>query len=154
MPRNVGSAVYGLITVGALLAAESALHETYGETVAAVVLTLIAYWLAWGYADFTSARLSSGRPLTLAGFRHSMWQELPILFGAAVPLLAVALCWVTGASLNTGIDAGLWSTAGAIVIIEVVAGLRAQLSGRELAVQIAVGAVLGLLVLAAKLLLR
>jgi hypothetical protein len=154
MPRNVGSAVYGLITVGALLAAESALHETYGETEVAAILTLLAYWLAWGYADFTSRRLRAGRALTLSAFRDAMWRELPILAGGAVPLLTVAICWAAGVSLGTGIDAGLYTTAVTLVVIEVVAGLRAKLSGRELVVQVAVGAALGLLVLAAKLALH
>ena len=154
MARNLGAAVYGLITVGALLAAESALHETYGETVVAAVLTLLAYWLAWGYADFTSRRLSAGRPLTLTAFRHAMWHELPILAGGMVPLLAVVLSWAAGATLGTGIDAGLYTAAATLVITEVVAGLRAKLSGRQLAVQVVVGAVLGLLVLAAKLTLH
>ena len=38
---NLGAAIYGLITVGALMAAESAGRETYGETVAAVALAAI-----------------------------------------------------------------------------------------------------------------
>ena len=41
-----------------------------------------------------------------------------------------------------------------VLLIEVVAGLRAKQSGRELAVQILFGAMLGLLIIAVRLILH
>src|ERR1035441_8833725 len=49
MPTNPGRLVYGTIAVGALLAAESARQETYVETVFAVAITLLLYWLAHSF---------------------------------------------------------------------------------------------------------
>jgi hypothetical protein len=49
---------------------------------------------------------------------------------------------------------GLWTSAGMILIIEVVAGVRAEQSGRDLVLQSVLGAVLGFLVIALRLLLH
>jgi hypothetical protein len=38
--------VYGVILVGALLAAESGVHETYLDTVLSAVIATAIYWLA------------------------------------------------------------------------------------------------------------
>ena len=54
MLSDLSAAIYGLMTVGALLAAESADSETYAETVGAVAVTMIVYWLAHSYAEFAS----------------------------------------------------------------------------------------------------
>ena len=45
----------------------------------------------------------------------------------------------------------LYTSAVMVLLIEVVAGVRAKQSGRELAVQILVGAMLGLLIIALRL---
>ena len=153
MSDNLGAAIYGLIIVSALIAAESAGHETYGKTVGAVALALILYWLAKSYAEFASRRVRERRSLTVRELTATMLHELPLLAGASLPLVAVLIAWAAGAFLGTAIDAALWIAAGTIVAIEVVAGVRAALSGRELLIQAAVGSVLGLLVLALKLVL-
>jgi uncharacterized membrane protein YadS len=44
--ENPGDAVCGAIAVGALLAAETPRQETYAKTIAAVIITLLLYWLA------------------------------------------------------------------------------------------------------------
>ncbi len=148
VPSNVGAAIYGLITVSVLLAAEGIKGETYGETVAGVALALILYWLAHGYSEFAARRLREGERGTLAGLAHTMVDEFPIFLGALLPLLVVVITWAAGVAFKTGINAALWTTVATIVAIEIVAGLRAELTGRELVIQALVGTALGLLVLA------
>ena len=55
--------------MAALLAAESARQETYPRTVGAVAITLILYWLAHSYSEFTGERLERGEPFSYSGFR-------------------------------------------------------------------------------------
>jgi hypothetical protein len=151
MPRmraNPAGAIYGTITVGALLAAETAQRETYADTVGALVLALLLYWLAHSYARSVGTRLQDEEPLSLDGFRKSLVHELPILGGACVPLLALVIFGLAGAKLNTAVTAAVWTTAIVIVLLEVVAAIRAEAKGRELALQTAVGIGLGLLVIA------
>jgi hypothetical protein len=154
MGDNPAGAVYGTIAVAALLAAESARRETYLATVAAVVITLALYWLAHSYAEFTGERLRTGERLTRAGLSRMMARELTILIGAAVPLVVLLISWVGGASLTTAVNAAIWTSAAMIAIIEVILGLRSRLPGRELAAQTVLGALLGLLVVALRVVLH
>ncbi len=154
MPTNPARLVYGTITVGALLAGESASTETYPETVASVVIALVVYWLAHSYAEFTARRLERGEPLKARTLALSMVHELPVLIGAAVPLLTLLVWWVTGASLASAISAGISTAAAMIVVTEVISGRGAGLTGRDLIAQALLGALLGVMVIALKIVLH
>jgi hypothetical protein len=149
-----GARVLGLLTVSVLLAAEDAHSETYGETVGAVVLALLLYWLTHSYAQSASWRVEHGERLTVRGLGKEMWHELQFLTGAAIPLLAVIACWAAGVSLDLAIRVALFTDAALIVLVEILAGLRARLTQREMVIQTLLGAALGLLVLALRLVLH
>jgi hypothetical protein len=154
MERNTAGAVYGTITVGALLAAERAAHETYLETIAAVLAAIVLYGLAHAYATYTAQRLRERRRLSFAGLLAAAEHELPLLGGAAIPLLTVILFGLGGASLGTAVTAATWMAAVVVFAIELIAGLRARLKGRELIAHVALGAGLGCLVIAVRILLH
>jgi len=154
MTLNPEGGVYGTVAIGTILAAESAQSETYPKTVAAVAVTLLLYWLAHSYSDYSGDRWRDGEKLELAGLARMMARELSILISAGVPLVAVLICWVVGADLNSAVVAGLWTSAVMIVVIEVVLAVRAEQSGRDLVKQAALGGSLGLLIIALKLVLH
>ena len=154
MLGKTGALVYGTITIGALLAAESALSETYLETVGAVLVALLVYWLAHAYSDFTSYRLAHHQRLTARGLGRSLAEEVTILLGAVVPLVVLIAFWITGGALADAVTAAVWSSAAMVVVIEVVAGLRARLSGRDLLAQAALGTLCGVLVLTLRVILH
>jgi hypothetical protein len=154
MPFNPGALVYGTIAVGALLAAESARRETYPKTLAAVGVTLLLYWLAHSYAEFTGHRLETNEPMKIEDLGRSALAELSVLIGAAVPLIELAVFWVAGVSLEDAVRWSIYSSAAIIMVIELVAGLRADLSGRQLLGQTLFGAVLGLMIIALRVILR
>ena len=154
MLPNPGAVVYGTITVGALLAAESAKRESYAGTVAAVAIAMLVYWLAHAYSEFTEDRLEQNQPLTLVGLRRTLVHELMIVAGAAIPLLELLICWSAGVRLTSAVTAAIWTSAAMIVLIEVLAGVRAKLSPRALVAQTAIGALFGFLVIALKLVLH
>lgn len=145
--ENPGDAVYGAIAVGALLAAETPRRETYAKTVAAVIITLLLYWLAHSYADLAGARLRSGARLTARALLATMLRELPILVGAAIPLGTLLICWVAGTGLSAAVLAAVWTSAGIVLAIELAAGLRGRLRGWQLLSQAFVGALLGSLII-------
>ncbi|MFZ0976942.1 MAG: hypothetical protein WAN22_32285 [Solirubrobacteraceae bacterium] len=154
MLSDLSAAIYGLMTVGALLAAESAASETYAETVGAVVITMLVYWLAHSYAEFASRRLKDREPARFAELGRIMGEQVPILLGAAIPLIALLIDWVVGASLETAVITALVTAAVVVMLIEVVAGVRAKQSGRDLVLQTLFGALLGLLIIALRLVLH
>ena len=154
MSPSPAGLVYGTIAIGALLTAESARSETYAKSVVAVVITLLLYWLAYSYAEFTGQRLQKGEPFEFGELAAAAVKELSVLIGASVPLFVLLIFWAGGAHLSTAVSAAIWTSAAMIVIIELVIGVRAQLSGRDLVLQTAFGALLGLLVLALRVVLH
>ena len=66
VPRqNPARVVYGLLTVGALMAAESGHHETYLELIVSALITTFLYWLLHAYSAVLGHRLATGEHLTL-----------------------------------------------------------------------------------------
>lgn len=154
MPVNVARVVYGTVAVGALLAAESPEQETYPETLASVLVALLIYWMAHSYAELTARRIEEGERLTTTALIGSMLHEVWILVGAAIPVIPLLLWWVAGGSLADADTAAVWTAAGMVVVYEVIAGLRAELTAKEMAVQLALGATLGVLIITLKLVLH
>jgi hypothetical protein len=154
MIPNTGGILYGTIMVGALLAAESARQQNYPDTVGAVTIAIALYWLVHAYTRYTERRVERREPLTFGGLVETLGQELTIVGGALIPLLALLISWAAGASLPTAVNADVYICAAIIVLVEVGAAVRAELSGRELVAQISLGAFFGLLVIVLNLLLR
>lgn len=154
MPVNVARVVYGTVAVGALLAAESPEQETYAETLASVLIALLIYWMAHSYAELTARRIEEGERLTSSALVGSMLHEIWILVGAAIPVIPLLIWWVAGGSLADADTAAIWTAAGMVVVYEAIAGLRAELSAKEMAVQLALGATLGVLIILLKLVLH
>jgi hypothetical protein len=154
MLPNPGAVVYGMVAVGSLLAAESPKRETYAATVGAVEIALVAYSVAHAYSEFAEERLERSEGLSLRGFLRTMAEGLMIDVGAAIPLLLLLICWAAGVRLTIAVTAAIWTSIAMIVLVELLAGVRAHLSGRALLAQTAIGALFGLLVIALKLVLH
>lgn len=154
MPTSLAGLIYGTISVAALLAAESAKRETYPKTVGAVAIMMVLYWIAHSYSEFTAERLTEHEPFTFTGLALGMMRDLTVLLGAAIPLVVILVCWALGASLSLAVAAASWTAAGIVITTEIVIGVRAKLEGRELVRQTAVGVLLGLLVVALRVLLH
>ena len=118
MPVNPAALVYGTLAVGALLAAESAESETYIKTIVGVAVALALYWLSYSYADYTGRRYEEREHGTFAGMAEAVRSESSVLLGAAVPFLALIVCWIFGASLNTAVTVGIWTSAAMVVAPE------------------------------------
>lgn len=154
MSVNIARVVYGTVVVGVLLAAETPERETYAETMVSVLIALLIYWIAHSYAEVTARRIAERGPLTTRGLLTSMRREGWILFGEAVPVLPLVIWWLAGATLTVAVSAAIWTAAGMIVVYEVIASVRAELTVKQSVVQIGLGATLGILVIALKLVLH
>jgi hypothetical protein len=151
---NPSGAIYGLMVIGALLAAESGRHETYLETFASGAIAACLYWLAHAYATVLGRRLAADQRLSPAALARALARDWPIMRGAAVPLLALLLAWLTGASQQTAVNAALWSVAASLVVLELAAGTRARARRGELLLEVCVGLTLGLGVIALRVVLH
>ena len=154
MPTSVAGLIYGTISVAALLAAESARSETYPKTVGAVAIIMILYWMAHSYSEYAAERMQEHEPFTYTGMIANATRELTVLIGAAIPFAMLVICWIVGASLTLAVAAASWASAAIVIATEIVIGVRANLTGRELVRQTVVGAILGLLIVALRVLLH
>ena len=152
--RSAGAVAYGLVAVGALLAAESGLHETYLDTVASAAIASCLYWLLHAYAGLLGRRVAERERVSAAALGQALAHELPILRGAAVPLAALVLAWAAGVQQADGVTIALWSSISGLVTFELAAALRAGARGSELAVELLVGLALGMGVLALRIVLH
>jgi hypothetical protein len=147
-------AIYGLILVGSLMAAESYKRESHLDVLLSAAITMIVYWLAHAYSLALGRRIERSEALSLRSLSHSLRDSTSVLQGATVPLLALLIAWAAGVSSQTAIDIALWSTVGTLVGLELIAGIRAKQRPLELLLSCCIGAGLGAAVLALKALLH
>ncbi len=152
--HNPSEAVLGLIVIGSLLAAESASHESYLEAFGSAAVAAALYWVAHSYSNALGLRLTTRRRLTAGLLLRALWQDAALIRGAAIPLLALTVAAIAGASPGAAVNAAVWSAAIALVVIELLAGLRADASAAELALETAVGAAMGIAILSLKIILH
>jgi hypothetical protein len=152
--ENPAGVVYGVITVGALMAAESGRHESYFDALASAAFATLLYWLAHAYADLLGGRLETGERLTAGALGRALVHDWAIVRGAAIPLLALVIAWLVGASQEAGVTAALRTAVAAVVVFELLAGIRAKSTFRELLLRGAVGVTMGIAILAVKGILR
>jgi hypothetical protein len=151
---NAAGVVYGVITIGALMAAESGRHEGYPDLLASAIVATLLYWLAHAYADLLGRRLSTGESLTVKALGRALTHDWAIVRGAAVPLLALVIAWTLGASREAGVTAALRTAVVTVVLFELLAGIRAKSTPGELLFKAAVGVTMGIAILAVKGILR
>ncbi|HTW41304.1 MAG TPA: hypothetical protein VMD79_03205 [Solirubrobacteraceae bacterium] len=152
--ENPAGAIYGIIVIAALLAAESGEHDSYLDAVASALIATALYWLAHAYAELLGGRLAARKRLTPAALARALAHDWPIARGAALPLAALVIAWVAGATQRVGVAAGLWSAVASLIVFELLAGVRARASGRELALDAGVGAAMGVAIIAMKIVLH
>jgi hypothetical protein len=152
--ENPARVVYGVVMIGALLAAESGLHESFLDTLGSALIAVGIYWFAHAYSETLGRRLTTPGRLTTGALWRALRYEWAIVEGAAVPLLVLAVAWATGASQDTAVTAALWSAVGCVIIFELLAGIRSEATLAELALDVGVGVVMGLAILALKIVLH
>ncbi len=151
---NPAGAIYGMIAIGALLAAESGLHDSYAETVGSALVALALYWLAHAYAELLGRRWHTRERLTAAALGRALARDWAIMRGATAALVALVVCWAVGAEQETGVTVAIWTTAVGLVAYEVAAGVRARSRPAELLLEGCVGAAMGVGVLTLRVILH
>lgn len=154
VPGNPARVIYGVVAVGALLAAESGSHESYADTVGSALIAIGIYWLAHSYASALGRRLAVPGRLTVSTLTRALVEEAAIVKGAAVPLFALLIAWAAGAAQETAVTVALWTSLVSLVALELAAGVRSHATRRELALEVGVGMTMGLAILALKVTLH
>ena len=146
--------IYGVVVIGALLAAESGSHETYTDTIISALIAAAIYWLAHAYANALGWRVATRQRLTAGVLSRELIRDWAIVRGAAIPLVVLALAWAAGATLETAVNAALGATVATLIAFELIAGIGSQAKGRELMLDVSVGAAMGVAIVTLKVLLH
>jgi hypothetical protein len=152
--ENPAGAVYGLLAVGSLLAAESGRYETWLDTILSAVIAGSLYWLLHSYATLLGARLSSPDRIRPRALVIALSHNYAILRGTAIPVLTLIVAWALGASQATGVTDALWACVVCIVLFELIAAVRVRAGFAELMLDVGVGVTLGLAILALRVVLH
>jgi hypothetical protein len=152
--ENPAGVVYGVIVIGALLAAESGRHEGYPDTIASAAIAAALYWLAHAYAGVLGRRMSSGERLTATALARALAHDWALVRGAAIPLLALLVAWAAGAPPEAAVTAALWCAIASLVAFELIAGIRSHATPAELVLEVGVGIAMGSAILVLKIILH
>jgi hypothetical protein len=147
--RRRAAGIYGAIITAAILAAVGG-HLPTVALVVSVVVTLLVYWLAEEYAELLGEQVVGGRLPTRAYIREALAETWPMVTASYLPLLALVLAKLAGATASAAADAGLITAIVLLVAHGWWAGRSAQLRGLKLIAATSVAAALGLAMVALK----
>ena len=147
--RRRAAGIYGAIITAAILDTAGG-HVSTAALVVSVVVTLLVYWIAEEYAEVLGEHTAGGRLPGRAYIQSALAATWPMVTASYLPLLAVVLATLAGASALTAANVGL---VVAIVLLTVhgwLAGRAAQLQGWKLLVATSIAAGLGLVMILLK----
>ncbi len=147
--RRRAAGIYGAIITAAILVAAGG-HLPTAALVISVVVTLLVYWLAEEYAEVLGEQVEGGRLPSWASIWGALTATWPMVTASYLPLLALVLARLAGASALTAANVGI---VAAIVLLTVhgwLAGRAARLRGWQLVFATSIAAALGLVMIALK----
>jgi hypothetical protein len=141
--------IYGVIVTAAILDAAGGRFST-DALVVLVVATLVVYWLTHEYAALVGTLVAGGVVPTWDHIRGALANSWPMVSEAYLPLLALVLARVAGASAFAAANVGLVAAVVLLMIHAWLAGRSARLRGRQLLVVTSLAAGLGLAMIVLK----
>lgn len=105
--RRRAAHLYGLILCGAVLAASTDASRLF-LVAAAMVGTLVVYWVAESYAHWMSARMVLGRGLTRAEERAAVLDGFPLVAASTIPVLVLLLEALLSIETSRALRIALW----------------------------------------------
>lgn len=147
--RRRAAGIYGAIITAAILDTAGGKLPT-AALVVSVVVTLLVYWLAEEYAEVLGEQAAGGRLPGWAYIRGALAATWPMVSASYLPLLALVLARLAGASALVAANVGL---AAAIILLTIhgwLAGRSARLRSWQLLAATSVAAALGLVMIVLK----
>ena|SRR5438105_3856744 len=147
--RRRAAGIYGAIITAAILDAAGGRLSTVALVIA-VVVTLLVYWLAEEYAELLGEQAAGGVLPGWAYIRGALAATWPMVSASYLPLLAVVVARVAGASALAAANVGLVAAMVLLIAHAWLAGRSGRLHGWPLVVSTSVAAALGLVMILLK----
>lgn len=149
--RRRSAGIYGTIVASAVIAAGGS-HLRAAPLAIAVLVTLLVYWAAEGYAELLGEHVHAGRLPTRPEVRASLVAIWPMVTASYVPLASLVAARVLGADTATAATVALLVAIALLLLHGWMGGRASQLHGlRLLAVTLIAGA-FGVMMIVLKLL--
>ncbi len=148
--RRRSAGIYGTIA-SAVLAAGGA-HLRTVQLAVAVVVTLLVYWAAEGYAELLGGHAHAGRLPTRPDVRASLAALWPMVSASYVPLLALLVARILGADTKTAATVALVVAIALLLVQGWVGGKASQLRGLPLLAVTLLAGAFGVVMILLKLL--
>jgi hypothetical protein len=147
--RRRAAGVYGAIVTAAIIAAAGG-HLRTIALAAAIVVTLVVYWVAEEYAEWLGARAEQPGPLSRQHVRAELVATWPMVSASYGPVVTLLVARLLGASDAVAADIGLAAAILLLVSHAWSAARAAGLRGRRLVTTTCVAAVFGLVMVVLK----
>ena len=147
--RRRAAGIYGAIVTAAILDAAGGKLPT-DTLVVAVVATLVVYWLAEQYAEVLGEQTEGGAVPSWDYIRGQLDASCPMVSASYLPLLALVLARVAGASGLAAANVTLVTVVVLLMFHAWAAGRAAELRGRQLLLAASIVAALGLAMIVLK----
>lgn len=147
--RRRASGIYGAIITAAIVDTAGGRLST-AALVVSVVITLLVYWLAEEYAELLGEQAAGGRLPTRAYVREALAATWPMVSASFLPLLALVLARLAGASASVAANIGLVAAIVLLIAHGWLAARAAKLRGWRLLFAVSIAAALGLVMIALK----
>jgi len=138
-------AITGTVVSAAVIAYGADHFDTTAQLCAAIVGTVVVYWLAHVHAETLGSSLTH-RHHPVAALRHAMLASMPILGASVVPVLVLVVSMLGGADPKASAWIALIATIGLLTAYSYVAGARGGLELGGRIASAAAGAGIGILV--------
>ena len=147
--RRRAAGVYGAIVTAAILDTAGGNVST-GALVISVVVTLLVYWVAEEYAEVLGKQVEGGRLPSRAYIWEALAATWPMVSASFLPLIALLLARLAGASALTAANVGLIAAVILLTVHGWLAGRAAQLHGWRLLFATSIAAALGIVMILLK----
>jgi hypothetical protein len=149
--RRRSAGIYGTIVASAVLAAGGGHLRTVPLAVT-VLVTLLVYWAAEGYADLLGEAHAGHLP-TRAQVRASLATIWPMVSASYIPLLSLLVARVLGADTKTAATVALVVAIVLLLVQGWAGGKASQLRGLRLLVVSLIAGAFGVVMILLKLLI-
>ena len=151
--RRRAASIYGTIITASVLAAGGNVLST-AALEATVLVTLVVYWLAEQYAELLGEHTRAGKLPNLAQVGHSLRVSWPMVSASFIPLIALLVARLFGASEFVGAEVALAVAVVLLIVHGHSMGRAAGLRGFRLVAVTCTAGILALLLVALKALIQ
>jgi hypothetical protein len=129
--RRRAAGIYGTVITAAIIDTAGG-HVSTAQLVVSVFVTLVVYWAAEQYAQLLGEHTQGGRLPSWAQVRASLTGTWPMVAASYLPLLALVLARLAGATDSGAAWAGLIAALVLLIYHGWSAGRAASLRGKSL----------------------